>query len=239
MTPQPPARIVVLASGGGSNFAALAEHLDALGETRRAEIVAVASDRPGAGALARARARGIEAVQLQGRTTGGEPLAGLLARVRADLVVLAGYLRLIPDTVVAAYHGRMLNVHPALLPAFGGAGMYGARVHQAVLDAGARVSGPTVHFVDEVFDHGAIIAQWPVPVLASDTAASLAARVLRAEHALYPRVVHAVAAGAISLGGDGRATIAGTHAADDLDFTLAASDPAAMPAAMRTLYPNS
>jgi folate-dependent phosphoribosylglycinamide formyltransferase PurN len=98
----------------------------------------------------------------------------------------------------------MLNVHPALLPAFGGAGMYGARVHAAVLAAGARVSGPTVHFVDEAYDRGAIAAQWPVPVFAHDTADALAARVLRAEHALLPRAVAAVAAGRIALGDDGR-----------------------------------
>lgn len=241
-------RIVVLASGGGSNFGALAAHLDRLGEARRADIVAVASDRRDAGALERARARGIEAVQLQTPSAGGEPLAECLARLRADLVVLAGYLRLIPDTVVTAYHGRMLNVHPALLPAFGGAGMYGSRVHQAVLDAGVRVTGPTVHFVDEVFDHGAIIAQWPVPVHPADTAATLAARVLRAEHALYPRVVHAVAAGSIALGDDGRVGFTGSRPRGEADFTLAApADDAhvALPAdadplaeAVQSLYPN-
>lgn len=219
------ARIVVLASGGGSNLEALATHLDRLGESRRAELVAVASDRRAAGALDRARGRGVEAVQLQTPATpDGEPLDACLNRLGADLVVLAGYLRLIPDAVVAAYRGRMVNVHPALLPAFGGAGMYGARVHQAVLDAGTRVSGPTVHFVDEVFDHGAIIAQWPVPVHAADSAASLAARVLRAEHALYPRVVHAVAAGEVSLGDDGRVQWAGPPADDDADFALSTGD---------------
>jgi phosphoribosylglycinamide formyltransferase-1 len=244
------ARIVVLASGGGSNFDALAAHLGRLGDARRADIVAVASDRRTAGALARARERGIEAVHLQTpQAPDGEPLDACLTRLRTDLVVLAGYLRLVPDAVVAAYHGRMLNVHPALLPAFGGPGMYGARVHQAVLDAGARVSGPTAHFVDEVFDHGAIIAQWPVPVHAADTPASLAARVLRAEHALYPRVVHAVAAGAVSLGSDGRVVWAGSHAQGDMDFALhqagdapldtpATHDAAPAIATLHSLYPN-
>ena len=125
---------------------------------------------------------------------------------------------------------------------------------QAVLDACARVTGPTVHFVDEVFDHGAIVAQWPVPVHPADTAATLAARVLRAEHALYPRVVHAVAAGAVSLG-DGRVRWAGTSAVDDGAFELATPaerasvDPAGHPgdhsadsedviATLRSLYPN-
>ena len=102
-----------------------------------------------------------------------------------------------------------MNVHPALLPAFGGPGMYGARVHRAVLDAGARISGATVHFVDEQYDRGPIIAQWPVPVLAADTPETLAARVLRVEHILYPRVVHAVAADHIALAADGRVTYRG------------------------------
>jgi hypothetical protein len=87
----------------------------------------------------------------------------------ATVVVLAGYLKLVPAEVTRALAGRMLNVHPSLLPAFGGPGMYGARVHQAVIDAGARVSGATVHFVDEAYDRGAIVAQWPVPVFADDT----------------------------------------------------------------------
>lgn len=202
---EPRKRIAVLASGGGSNLGALFTYLDSLGEARRADVVCVASDRPGAGALERARGRGVEAVALETmRNPAGEPLGALLERTAADLIVLAGYLRLVPEHVVRAFHGRIVNVHPALLPGFGGAGMYGARVHDAVLAAGVHVSGPTVHFVDEVFDRGAIIAQWPVPVLATDDAASLAARVLRAEHALYPRVIHALAAGAVQLGADGR-----------------------------------
>ena len=198
-------RIVVLASGGGSNLGALLTYLDALGDARGADVVAVASDRAAAGALDRARARGIETVLLETpRRPEGEPLASCLARLDADLVVLAGYLRLIPLDVVHRYHGRMLNVHPALLPGFGGSGMYGIRVHQAVLDAGVHITGPTVHFVDEVFDHGAIIAQWPVPVLPGDTAEVLAARVLRAEHMLFPRIVQAVAVGDAGLDAEGR-----------------------------------
>jgi folate-dependent phosphoribosylglycinamide formyltransferase PurN len=98
----------------------------------------------------------------------------------------------------------MVNVHPALLPAFGGPGMYGARVHRAVLAAGVRLSGPTVHFVDDLYDNGAIIAQWPVPVSADDTEESLASRVLYAEHRLLPRVVHALAIDRIHLTPDRR-----------------------------------
>lgn len=119
-------------------------------------------------------------------------------------VVLAGYMQLIPLDVVQAFPGRIVNVHPALLPAFGGKGMYGERVHAAVLASGARLSGPTVHFVDEAYDRGPIIAQWPVPVAPNDSIASLAARVLAVEHLLYPRVVQALCAGRIRLGDHGK-----------------------------------
>jgi histidinol-phosphate phosphatase family protein len=124
---------------------------------------------------------------------------GILAAHRIELVVLAGYLRLVPSDVVSLYRGRLLNVHPALLPAFGGAGMYGHRVHEAVIARGMRLTGPTVHFVDERYDEGPIIAQWPVPVFPADTPDVLAKRVLEVEHVLYPRVVEAVAAGHIRL----------------------------------------
>jgi phosphoribosylglycinamide formyltransferase-1 len=134
----------------------------------------------------------------------GAELDDVLAQHAIDLVALAGYMRLIPDTVTRAYRGRLLNVHPALLPDFGGTGMYGARVHRAVLSAGAPHSGPSVHFVDEVYDHGPVIAQWPVPVLDGDDERALAARVLRAEHLLYPRVVDAVAGGEVRLDAEGR-----------------------------------
>jgi len=103
-------------------------------------------------------------------------------------VFLAGYLRLVPEAVVARYSRRMLNVHPALLPAFGGKGMYGIHVHRAVLDSGARITGVTVHLVDEEYDRGDILAQWPVPVHVGDTPEALARRVLGVEHRLYPRV---------------------------------------------------
>jgi formyltetrahydrofolate-dependent phosphoribosylglycinamide formyltransferase len=191
------ARIAVLASGGGTNLQALADHLAALGESRRADIVLVASDRPGAGALERAARLGVErAVVATPRAPEGEELPALLARAAPDLLVLAGYLRLVPAEVIARWRGRIVNVHPGPLPAFGGSGMYGARVHRAVLDAGVPMSGPTVHLVDEIYDHGATIAHWPVPVLAGDDEQRLAARVLRAEHLLLPRVVQRLASGA-------------------------------------------
>lgn len=225
-------RIAVLASGGGTNLQAILEHFDTIGEDRAGDVVLVASDRPDAGALSRATARRVPTalIETAARPSGSRPLDGLLREHEVDLVALAGYLRLVPLEVVDRYRGRLVNVHPALLPAFGGPGMYGARVHQAVLDAGATVSGVTVHFVDQAYDRGPLIAQWPVPVVRGDTASSLAARVLRVEHVLYPLAVDAVAAGRVTLREDGtvdRLTppLAGGIDATDWAFSLSPSGP--------------
>lgn len=200
------ARIGVLASGGGSNLQAILDYLAALGTARCGDVVLVASNRPDAGALDRAARAGVERAVLRSpHAPDGAELDTVLKDHGVELVALAGYMRLVPPEVTRAYRGRMLNVHPALLPEFGGPGMYGERVHRAVVQAGATVSGPSVHFVDEVYDHGAVIAQWPVLVLPTDDAATLAARVLRAEHLLYPRVVNAVAGRDVRLSDDGRA----------------------------------
>jgi formyltetrahydrofolate-dependent phosphoribosylglycinamide formyltransferase len=200
-----PSRIAVLASGRGSNLRVLLDYFSQPQRHDSGSVVLVASDKPEAGALEVARAHAIEARALEPGDTHERSLLVLLRDHEIDLVVLAGFLRLIPSRVVRAFEGRMVNVHPALLPAFGGKGMYGTRVHRAVLAAGVRVSGPSVHFVDEQYDHGAIIAQWPVPVLASDTEQTLAARVLYAEHRLLPRVVHALSAGRIRWSAGGMA----------------------------------
>jgi phosphoribosylglycinamide formyltransferase 1 len=174
------ARIAVFASGSGSNLQALMDHFEASGA---AEIGLVISDRPSARALERARTAGIPAHVIQVHT---RPIAA----VTADMIVaLAGYLRLLPPDVVRRFAYRILNIHPALLPAFGGKGMYGERVHRAVLETGCRITGATVHFVNERYDEGRILAQWPVPVLEADTAATLGQRVLRIEHVLYPAAV--------------------------------------------------
>jgi formyltetrahydrofolate-dependent phosphoribosylglycinamide formyltransferase len=186
--------LAVFASGGGSNLQAL---IDRFAHATHVRVALVVSDRADCGALARARDAGIDAVHIpvSGRDAADvtrDTLDALNSR-QIDLIALAGYLRLVPSAVIEAFRGRMLNIHPALLPAFGGAGMYGARVHEAVLAAGCRVTGATVHYVDERYDEGRVIAQWPVPVVPDDTAATLAARVLRVEHRLYPAVIDVIA----------------------------------------------
>ena len=170
-------------SGGGTNLQAL---LDALQDSKVARVARVISNRPDAGALARARTAGVPTTVLRDTKDPQELHAAL---GDAHLVVLAGYLKLVHPSVVARFRGRMINIHPALLPDFGGKGLYGHRVHEAVLASGAKQSGPTVHFVDEEFDRGPIIAQERVPVMPGDTPETLAARVLEAEHRLLPRVV--------------------------------------------------
>jgi formyltetrahydrofolate-dependent phosphoribosylglycinamide formyltransferase len=183
-------RVAVAISGRGSNLAAL---IAALPAGSPAEIGLVLSNRAAAEGLAVARANGIRVLVL---ADPGDASAWIdaLAAHRIDLVVLAGYLKLVPPPVVDRYRGRMLNIHPALLPAFGGPGMYGHRVHEAVLAAGATVSGATVHLVDEVYDRGPILAQARVAVQPDDTPERLAQRVLEAEHRLLPAVVLAAAA---------------------------------------------
>jgi len=188
-------KVAVLASGGGSNLQAILEHFASLGPGAAAQVVVVASDRPQAGAVAKARAANVEAVVLRDRQPDSTEILDLLAAHDVDLVALAGYLRLIPTPVVDRYAECMVNVHPALLPKHGGPGMYGLRVHQAVINAREKVSGPTVHLVTHEYDSGPVLAQWAVGVDPSDDAATLAARVLVAEHALYPRVIQALAAG--------------------------------------------
>ena len=187
------ARIAVFASGAGSNLGAILDHFDQLGDRRTGDVVLVVADRGNAGALERATACGIATLVLQDASD-SDAILTLLSAERIDLIALAGYIRLLPAGVVAEYPDRVLNVHPGPLPRFGGKGMYGRRVHEAVLAAGVSESGVTVHFVDEEYDRGAVLAHWPVPVLPGDTAGSLAQRVLAAEHVVYPRILEMVAA---------------------------------------------
>lgn len=197
-------------SGGGSNFKAI--HAACLDGRINGKVVAVVSDVPGCGGVQYAQSHGIPTLtypipkkgDAQGQGLSAVQLVeALKVQHSADYVLLAGYLKLIPQELVAAYPRAMLNIHPGLLPSFGGKGMYGERVHRAVIASGARLSGPTVHFVDEEFDTGAILAQRAVPVFPSDTPKALAARVLKEEHAVYPECVAALCDGRITWREDG------------------------------------
>ena len=179
----------VLASGSGTNMQALLDHE---GEGASYRIALLITDRPCA-AEERARANGRAAYRVGFGSAGSDRLLRLLRRHRAQGILLAGFLKLLPANVCRAYRDRILNIHPALLPAFGGRGMYGHHVHEAVLRSGATLSGPTIHFVNERYDEGRIVAQWPVPVHPGDGPDSLAARVLEVEHVLYPAAADALA----------------------------------------------
>ena len=165
------------------------------------------SDSP---ALARAQSLGLraETVKSPGKLAGddaevdyGRRLVSTLQDAGVDLICLAGYMRKLPGAVTDAYRGRIMNTHPALLPSFGGRGMYGINVHQAVIDYGVKVTGCTVHFVDENYDTGPIILQTVVPVEDDDTAETLSARVLKAEHASYIEAVALFAEGRLAIDG--------------------------------------
>lgn len=186
----PPVPIAVFISGRGSNFSAL---LDAQrrGRLRRGRITLCVSDRPQAQGLETARQAGVETLVLPDPSDGNAILRDLHAR-NIGLIALAGYIRLVPPEVVQAYRGRILNIHPALLPAFGGKGFYGIRVHQAVLASGTKTTGATVHIVTEEYDQGPIVLQRKVPVKPGDTPESLQARVLRTEHRIYWRAINRV-----------------------------------------------
>ncbi len=198
-------RIAILLSGRhgrGSNMQAIAQ---ACADNRiDGQVVAVVGNHADSPALARAQELGLAAAAVSSRQDEIAYADALLTALRgadADLVCLAGYMRKVPDAVLAAYTGRMMNIHAALLPAFGGKGMYGQHIHQAVLDYGAKVSGCTVHFVDAGYDTGPIILQTPVAVEEDDTAETLAARVLAAEHQTYPQAVALFAEGRLRLEG--------------------------------------
>ncbi len=210
-----PFRIAVFASGAGSNLGALLERFPPGGERKVALVV---SDRDRAGALERARGAGVPVAVLRPRDFAtpedyGWKLLELLRGRDIDLIVLAGFLRRIPANVVDAYRWRIVNVHPALLPRFGGPGMYGERVHAAVLAAGEAWSGASVHFVDAEYDRGPVIAQAKVPVVQGDTPESLALRVLSQEHRLLPEVVDLLASGRVQVKPDGTVQVRANESA--------------------------
>jgi phosphoribosylglycinamide formyltransferase-1 len=183
--------IVILISGGGSNMAAIvrAAQREEWGKLHGAEVKAVISNRPDAGGLAFAREQGIAAQvvdhkQFPSREEFDAALAVAIAHFEPALVVLAGFMRILTPGFVARYEGRLLNIHPSLLPAFPG-----LHTHQRALDAGCRVAGATVHQVTAELDFGPILEQAVVPVIPGDTAETLAARVLTQEHLIYPRAI--------------------------------------------------
>lgn len=192
----PPLRLAVFASGGGSNFQAILDAIDQ--RTLAAKLVVCVSDRSGAGALDRARRHDVPTAVLDPSATDHEAaLLDVLDAHGADFIALAGYLRKIPSGVVDRFRQRMTNIHPTLLPAFGGRGMYGMNVHRAVVEYGARWSGATVHLVDETYDTGPIVLQEPVPVYPDDTPETLSKRVLAVEHRLYPEALRLFAEGRV------------------------------------------
>ncbi len=171
------ARVAVLVSGGGTNLQALIDKIQK-GELEEAEIVKVISSRPNAFALERAKKAGIE-------TAVAAEQKDVLRELRlsgADIVVLAGYMKVLSPDIIENYRNRIINIHPSLIPKYCGKGFYGIRVHRAVLEGGEKESGATVHYVDEGVDTGKIIIQRKVPVMEGDTPEALAARVLETEH---------------------------------------------------------
>lgn len=181
-------RLAVLASGRGSNFEAI---LNKIKQGKLdASIQVVISNKAAAGALEIAWQNGIAAIYISKKEFPeqeqfDEQLLSILNKYQVNFVVLAGYMKMLSPIIVRQFKNRILNIHPALLPSFGGKGMYGIHVHEAVLDYGCKVSGVTVHLVDEKYDTGAPLLQRCVPVLDDDTPETLAARVLKEEHQIY------------------------------------------------------
>ena len=204
-----PIRLAIFASGRGSNFLAILEAIDS--DRLDAEVKVVVSNNPDAGALETARHRNIPAEVINKKNFPEREgfvrsLLEILEKYQTELVILAGYMKKIPPEVVARYPNRILNIHPALLPSFGGKGMYGHHVHEAVLAQGCRVSGVTVHLVDEVYDRGPIVAQRCVVVEEGDTPEILAARVLKTEHQIFAEAIQLFAEGRVRVA-DGRVRI--------------------------------
>jgi phosphoribosylglycinamide formyltransferase 1 len=179
-------RIAILASGSGTNAQRLMEHF---ADSAIARVVLIASDQPAAGVLQRAWDMGVPSYLFNGKQLKDGTLLRELQGQRIDLVVLAGFMRLIPAELVQTFPQRILNIHPALLPKYGGKGMYGMHVHEAVIAARESESGITIHYVNERYDEGEHLFQASCPVLPDDTPESLAERIHGLEHAHYARVV--------------------------------------------------
>jgi len=181
--------LVFFASGSGTNFQSVIDAIDS-GELE-ARITGLISNRSGAGAIERARAHNIPSYIIDPASPYSETyLLDLLPSLHPDLIILAGYLKKIPAKVIKHYSGRIINIHPSLLPKYGGKGYYGMNVHKAVIENRDKVSGCTVHFVDEIYDNGQVIEQIEVHVSHDDTPESLANKILRKEHKLLPQTIH-------------------------------------------------
>lgn len=184
--------LCVLASGGGSNLASIIRSQKA--RKIKSKVALVISNNSSSNALNIARNNQIPAVHLSLKQFGSQEeyvtaFLGLLKKHKADMIILAGYMKLIPADVVRAYRNRILNIHPALIPAFCGEGLYGLKVHEAVINYGAKVSGVTVHIVDEQYDTGPIVLQKTLKVLDTDTPETLQRKLLKIEHKIYPEAI--------------------------------------------------
>lgn len=197
-------RVCVCVSGGGTNLQAVMDAVDA-GTITNAQIVRVISNNKGAFALERARGRGIDAVSVSPKDYGdreqfNEALLRCVDDAEPDLIVLAGFLVVLPPMMIGKYEGRIINIHPALIPSFCGKGYYGLKVHEAVLSRGVKITGATVHFVDEGTDTGPIILQKAVEVLPDDTPEVLQRRVMeQAEWVILPQAIDLIANGRVTV----------------------------------------
>ncbi|MDO4481871.1 MAG: phosphoribosylglycinamide formyltransferase [Bacillota bacterium] len=196
-------KISVMVSGGGTNFQAVIDGVSS-GLIPDAKIVQVISSSGNAFALERAKKHGIPGFVVSSKeypdlSEKTDKILKLLNDKETDLIVLAGYMSVVDKRIVDAYRGRIINIHPSLIPKYCGKGFYGKRVHEAVIAGGEKVSGATVHFVDEGVDTGAIIIQEQVPVLPEDTADELAARVLVVEHKILTEAIRRIASGEMIL----------------------------------------
>ncbi len=192
-------KIAVFVSGRGSNLKAI---LDATKTTlQNVEVGAVVSDKCDCPALELAKERNIPTYSVRRKSAEGyinySELVEIFGRANIDLIVLAGFLKMIPSELVDSYPEKIINIHPALLPSFGGQGMYGMNVHKAVFDKSCQISGPTVHFVDKIYDNGKIIAQRSVDISDVESPEEIAARVLKLEHEILPYVVGKIADGKV------------------------------------------
>jgi phosphoribosylglycinamide formyltransferase-1 len=193
----------VLASHGGSNLQAIIDNINS--GKLSAKVTVVISNNSKAYALERARKHNIPAIHLSNKHFPNDEdldlaIVKVLKKYKVDLVIFAGYMKKRGPKFLQAFPNRVLNIHPALLPKFGGKGMYGMKVHEEVLASGEKESGATVHLVDEYYDHGRILGQRKVPVLPNDTPETLAQRVLKEEHKLYSEVIQKIALGKITVG---------------------------------------